>query len=738
MVFLNLALLGGLAAIGVPLAIHLLNRRKSRVVNWAAMRFLLNDDQQQARKWQWQRWLLLLLRCAIPVLLALLMARPALTSFQGWQSSLTETKRTFVLLDTTASMQAESSTNQSARNHAQIAERLAQSDLLDSDVTLVTNSDPALWQTLTAADRTATQLTQQFDEGEHPANFGLAQQLQAIETAIQDDSQTQSRFIVVSDFQTEALASIGGPTRSAFAAILKNASLPPQLIFVPAHLLAERPQQLPNLAVRFSLDGNDLIGPEQQARLKWTAANKSDAPEFLIPVRIAVDGTVHSTTQLDLAANQMQERSLLLPPLTIGDHHVTLHLDHDDALPMDNYASWIIRVVEPQPILLLGSRDARSLAIQKNKANPKTARTAYIPSTSFLQLAIAPPEFSTDADVATATRLPRTLRCLGPVDIEDRAAVEQALQQKPIHIILADVPKMDNGLWLRIVEQSQFGSITILAGGQIDTRWYEQHLSDSSGTKWKFDTKTQQSFESRKLQYNDITSDPLISTILTAMKPDYSVNVETMWTFADNQIDGFQVVANCKKKPFLLVNELQPEATCRWLFMASDLALASNNLATRDSFVPLIQNTYNYLAFGSQPPRNIAFGQSLPGNAEQGWRKVWQAGVQIAEPKSAAFANTSAVFEATLPDRLLATTQLPSSESEVTIADQASVQQFVTELGGNLYDATTVSDSLPIHDASVKTKVDPKAEIWRWVLAILLCVTFGELVLQQLLARNLA
>ena len=40
MQFLNPALLFGLAAVSVPIIIHLLNRRRFRRVPWAAMRFL--------------------------------------------------------------------------------------------------------------------------------------------------------------------------------------------------------------------------------------------------------------------------------------------------------------------------------------------------------------------------------------------------------------------------------------------------------------------------------------------------------------------------------------------------------------------------------------------------------------------------------------------------------------------------------------------------------------------------
>ncbi|MEM7603235.1 MAG: BatA domain-containing protein, partial [Verrucomicrobiota bacterium] len=43
MLFLNTALLLGALGIAIPIVIHLLNRRSSRVVEWGAMNFLMES-----------------------------------------------------------------------------------------------------------------------------------------------------------------------------------------------------------------------------------------------------------------------------------------------------------------------------------------------------------------------------------------------------------------------------------------------------------------------------------------------------------------------------------------------------------------------------------------------------------------------------------------------------------------------------------------------------------------------
>ncbi len=103
MAFLNPLLLFGLAAISVPILIHLLNRRKFQKVVWAAMRFLQTSVEKNQKRMRIEDLILLALRCLLLVLLALALARPALrnagSDFLG-QSKVTAA----IILDNSASM----------------------------------------------------------------------------------------------------------------------------------------------------------------------------------------------------------------------------------------------------------------------------------------------------------------------------------------------------------------------------------------------------------------------------------------------------------------------------------------------------------------------------------------------------------------------------------------------------------------------------------------------------------
>ena len=80
MSFVNPALLFGALLFAVPLIIHLLNRQRYKRREWAAMSFLLLAYRKQRRRLRTENLLLLLLRCLIPIILALAIARPVMHS----------------------------------------------------------------------------------------------------------------------------------------------------------------------------------------------------------------------------------------------------------------------------------------------------------------------------------------------------------------------------------------------------------------------------------------------------------------------------------------------------------------------------------------------------------------------------------------------------------------------------------------------------------------------------------
>ena len=102
--FLNFALLGGIAALSIPIIIHLFHKSRFQIVKWGAMHLLEAVIRTNQRRIRIEQLILLAIRCAIPALLALAMARPV---WVGAQKLLGNAKTsTIVLLDNSYSMEA--------------------------------------------------------------------------------------------------------------------------------------------------------------------------------------------------------------------------------------------------------------------------------------------------------------------------------------------------------------------------------------------------------------------------------------------------------------------------------------------------------------------------------------------------------------------------------------------------------------------------------------------------------
>ncbi len=79
MQFLFPWMLAGSLGVAIPIAIHLLNRYRYRVVDWGAMELLRRALITRSKRIKIEDWLLLLLRCLIVLLIALALSRPVLT-----------------------------------------------------------------------------------------------------------------------------------------------------------------------------------------------------------------------------------------------------------------------------------------------------------------------------------------------------------------------------------------------------------------------------------------------------------------------------------------------------------------------------------------------------------------------------------------------------------------------------------------------------------------------------------
>src|SRR5919107_1296396 len=66
----------GLLLVSIPILIHILNRRRFKLVTWAAMEYLLRAMRKNRRRLKFEQMLLLVTRCLVLALLGAALARP--------------------------------------------------------------------------------------------------------------------------------------------------------------------------------------------------------------------------------------------------------------------------------------------------------------------------------------------------------------------------------------------------------------------------------------------------------------------------------------------------------------------------------------------------------------------------------------------------------------------------------------------------------------------------------------
>src|ERR1043165_5955430 len=135
MTFLNAALIAGMAAVAIPIIIHLTHRSKFKLVPGGAMRLLEAVLRKNTKRLRLEQLILLLIRCSIPVALALCMARPVIMGL----SPLLENKKisTVLILDNSYSMEAGGPANSNFQKAKEAARQIVDNLVPGSDVAIV-------------------------------------------------------------------------------------------------------------------------------------------------------------------------------------------------------------------------------------------------------------------------------------------------------------------------------------------------------------------------------------------------------------------------------------------------------------------------------------------------------------------------------------------------------------------------------------------------------------------------
>ena len=440
MTFLNAILLAGAAAFLVPLLIHLLNKRKVQTVRWGAMHLLQEVIRQRKRKLNIEQWLLLAVRIAIPIVLALCLARPVLTALRSLGLGKTSL---VMLLDDSFSMRAPSvGGSPSERARVDVGHMLeAQPKGSDAQVVLAGgNARRLLDQSTSTLDVIPKQLAETANQA-GPVKINDA--LQTAAASLSKATSGAPELAIVSDFQASDWQSAAdGAALPALDELLKQEPKPQVTFYRLASDLTE------NLSIA-SADLSALVmAQEQPIGLRVRIQNHGKRPWQDVAVHLEADGARLRTSRASLPPEGEAVIAFTHAFDKVGDHSLAVRLE-GDSFPDDNAFYSIVQVRNQLNVLLVDG-------------DPSTAPLEG--AADFLELALTPYQSASVSlkDLIRTTKI-------------DARRVREADFKGMEVIVLADVDRVQGN---RLSELDKFvkagGGLIIFAGPHCDLDWYNR------------------------------------------------------------------------------------------------------------------------------------------------------------------------------------------------------------------------------------------------------------------------
>ena len=331
--------LAGLAAVAIPILVHLVRRDERTSFAFPSLMFLKHISVREHRRRSIRHWWLLALRCLIIALLCLAFAKPFIEWPTNSVASLGDSRDRVVLLDRSHSMQSGSRWDDARAFAAEAIDALGSGDraalvLFDHD-TLVT-------QELTS-DRAALRgalANAETGHGHTDLNGAIAR----ASALLAESRATTREIILISDFQRSAVAS-GTQARIAPG------------IDIIARAIAGTPKA--NAAVAAVKLARTPLGAGAAVTLTARIVNTSALPMDDTDLVLEVDGQVRERRMLSLAPGESRDATFRLVLAPEGLLRVRIHIGAD-ALAADNSFHVLVSGPTAIPVLLLEDRGAPS------------------------------------------------------------------------------------------------------------------------------------------------------------------------------------------------------------------------------------------------------------------------------------------------------------------------------------------------------------------------------------------
>ena len=444
MAFLNPLFLFGLLAAGIPLLIHLWNRRRVVTVDFSSLMFLMAAHRENARRFQLRQLLILLLRMAIVAIIALALARPFLTLGLPVASVRAKTD-VVVVLDNSYSMtyqEVDGVRFEKAKTLAiGILDTLRHGDR--ATLILMSDSPQPVFQQLTPDIESVIAAVHAADVSYRTTN--VQPSLELAHEILADSTELNKELYLISDFARNGwehwnrLPNRSG-ARISLIPVTENAAY--------------------NTSIEEIRPSNQLIGVNLLLQLNVTLVNHSEAALDQNLLTLFIGGEKQKTVSAPFNhTDEILNTTLTHNFSTPGTHTGYLTLT-EDRLNIDNRRYFALDVIGEVRVLCVGEQaDYLMLALNPNNFVHRHQSSAV----SRQEPVVAAQTFprATNAPLRTDNRSPITNTMILPTHCTPVAFENFPLEDYDV-IILADVPKISARINTQLQEFIRHGKSIIV------------------------------------------------------------------------------------------------------------------------------------------------------------------------------------------------------------------------------------------------------------------------------------
>ena len=337
--------LTALAALAVPLIIHLINLRRPKSVPFSTLSFFEEIQQSTIRRIRIKEYLLLALRILALAMLALSLARPFLPNTQSAAAGSDKPQTIALLIDNSPSMQQIDEQGPYLKQGKEVARKIIEESRSDDRFVIQQTNGESLQDRVVGRSR-ALELVEAI-ESQNKGNY-TGERLRHLREQLGNKIGRSNIVHWISDAQETQIKSLSNVNSAE-----KGGQ---QSIEVPLNFIKVGSTGGRNIAISDVTTMNQILSAGKPVSFEVEVTNYSTSAVANQYLSLQLNGEMSGQYQLELEPGQSKQYVFEVIPEKSGDIRGKFLLEGDD-MPFDNTRYFVLHIPESREVLLVQPED---------------------------------------------------------------------------------------------------------------------------------------------------------------------------------------------------------------------------------------------------------------------------------------------------------------------------------------------------------------------------------------------